>query len=430
MAGMTLSLKTVLALSRGIGLVASPFIRAVAAREKSVLSDGRRGHYPENITLKAPWDIWLHAVSVGEVAVARAVVDELLELDDSLKVIVSSFTATGFQHAEKLLAGRCEVIPAPMDLPGCVSNALKAIKPAVYATVETELWPNMLCRAQSSGVLTAILNGRISDRSFPSYRKIRGIVAPLLEGMGLVCALTDKYAGRFASLGADPSVIRVCGNAKYSRLSGTGRLSRPKVPVLRGLDGRKVWIAGSTRSGEEDMVIAAHKKVLDEFPDSLLFMAPRHMKNVEHIMETCDNHGMSSVLFSGGSTVAGASVCIVDVIGCLFDLYGMSDAAFVGGSLVPRGGQNVMEPAAWSRPVIHGPHMSNFEDARDALDSAGGSILVRNGDELADAVIKLLSSPDLAMNLGRAARKALEKAGHGAAARQAGLLLELLRQSA
>ena len=423
---MTFSLRTVIAVSRAAGFLVTPFLRSAAILRDDALSRGRTGMYPDAVKAKAPYDIWLHAVSVGEVSVAHAVVQELIGLEPGLNLVVSSTTPAGLKQAEKVFDGICQVVPAPLDLPGFAERALKTLRPALYACVETEIWPNILHAAQASGVHTAVINGRISDSSFPSYMRIRGVVSPLLYGMRLICAVTEKNAGRFTDLGACESRVTVTGNAKYAGLIKKDVSSFPSFPFSATIKGRKVWTAGSIRSGEEEMALAAHKKILSRFPDALLFMVPRHMKNVVLIKDICKGCGITPAFFSKGEIPAGSSVCIVDAIGHLFDLYGVSRASFVGGSLVPRGGQNVMEPAAWGRPVIHGPHMSNFEDAMEMLKKEGGDICVRDADELADTVMTLFQSRKSAEEKGRAARAALEKAGRGAALRQAELLLRIL----
>lgn len=420
--------KTFLLISRAAGLPLSLVIEQFSRlRLHDNIWDGRTGRFPEAVIKKAPYDLWLHAVSVGEVSVAKALVDALFAIDKKLNIVISSTTRTGIVQAEKIIGKDSTVISSPIDLPSFTFRALDALKPKVYATVETELWPNIFYNAGRLGISKLILNGRISDRSFPNYLKLRTLFSPLLANMDFISVSTESYLERFVALGANRKKIKVTGNAKYAGLLKK-EISYPRelAKSLNISKTRPVWVAGSIRTGEEAEVIRAHEQVLKEFPDCLLIIAPRHMKNVPVVEKEVEEHGLCYFRFSQGS-VDDRSVCIVDTIGSLFEIYGLAGVAFVGGSIVPKGGQNIFEPAAWSCPVIFGPYMSNFEDAREIMKKHGAGVCVNNAAQLAEAVINPLKNREFADRQGKACRKALETAGKDAAEEQARIIMHVLK---
>jgi 3-deoxy-D-manno-octulosonic-acid transferase len=356
--------------------------------------------------------------------------EEILRLDSNVKIVISSTTAPGIQQACKAKRW-CNVINSPVDFPRTVRRALKSLCPSVYVCMETELWPNILWQACRQGVDTAVLNGRLSDRSFPVYMKIRGLVAPLLKNMSLLCVTSEKYARRFIALGAEADRVKVCGNVKYGGLLRRD-VSRPSGRIISmfGTCKRRVWVAGSIRHGEEAIVARAHRIILETFPDAFLFVAPRHLDRVETVRQELERTGLKSCFLNVAKRFDDVSTCIVNTIGDLFDIYGVSSVAFVGGSLVCKGGQNIMEPAAWGMQVIHGPWVSNFEDAADALKAEGGAVEVRDCHGLAEAVIRMFSRDDVRNEMGRRARRALEICGQDAAIKQAKMLLEVMKGKA
>ena len=395
-----------------------------------VLWKGRMGRVPEDILASAPWDIWIQAVSVGEVGVAGALVHEVLSMEPGLRIVVSSFTAAGFERARATLGDRCGVMPCPVDFPQAVRRAVDAVRPRVFACIETELWPSMLVTMRERGIATMLLNGRISARSFPRYMKIRPVVAELLSGFSMICAGSPLSASRLLELGAGKDRLILSGNAKYQAL-----LDRPDPAAataqaeLLGIPaGARVLVAGSIRGGDEKHIIAAWKILEKRFPDLHLIAVPRHLDNVTALERFFARESMPAVLYSKlqeGAATTPSKVVIVDRIGPLFDLYGIASVTFVGGSLSPKGGQNILEPAAWSCPVLYGPYIDNFEDAAKALEKEKADGMVQNGQELASRVIDFLSEPAAAEAAGKAARRALESIASGAATRQAE---ELVRQ--
>ena len=391
---------------------------------------GRLGHLPDYVAATGPQDLWLQAVSVGEVAVAEALVQAIDRRAPGLKILISATTPAGFARAMSSLGTRCSVIPYPLDFPQIVRRMATEVRPRVYACLETELWPNLISAVRQFGGKTVLLNGRISARSFPRYLRLHSITRPLLAGFSKICAISDVHANRLAALGAPMDRILVTGNAKFE-----GLLSRPDPARMMGLRNRlgieeptKILVAGSLRGGEEKEILYAHDLLRSRWRDMIFFLVPRHLKRVSSIIGMLDKKGIPYQLWSEleVNQYRTEGVIVVDVIGPLFDLYGLATVAFVGGSLVPKGGQNLMEPAAWGCPVIYGPHTDNFEEARITLESRGGGQEVANGKDLAESVDRLFEEPLKREELGRLARRALEDLSSGVAAKQTDILLQVL----
>jgi 3-deoxy-D-manno-octulosonic-acid transferase len=391
---------------------------------------GRLGHLPSYVAATGPQDLWLQAVSVGEVAVAEALVQAIDRRAPGLKILISVTTPAGFARAMSSLGARCSVIPYPLDFPQIVRRMASEVRPSVYACLETELWPNLISSMRQFGSKTVLLNGRISARSFPRYLRLLSITRPLLAGFSKICAISDIHANRLAALGAPMDRIQVTGNAKFE-----GLLSRPDPGRVTGLRNRlkiedsfKVFVAGSLRGGEENEVISTYDLLQSRWPDMIFFLVPRHLNKVSSIVGVLNKKNIPYQLWSEleVNQRRTAKVVVVDVIGPLFDLYGLATASFVGGSLVPKGGQNLLEPAAWGCPVIYGPHTDNFEEARVTLESHGGGQEVKNGKDLAKAVNLLFEEPLKREEQGRKGRRALENIAKGVATKQTDILLQVL----
>jgi len=414
--------------------VARPFLELWSRLEgKGGMLPGQLGHLSNYVAAAGPQDIWLQAVSVGEVGVAEALVQAIDRQVPRLKILISTSTPAGFARATSSLGSRCSVIPYPFDFPQVVRHMVKEVRPRVYACLETELWPNLIEAVRQFGGKTVLLNGRISVRSFPRYLKILSITRPLFAGFSKICAISEIHADRMAALGAPMDKIHITGNAKFE-----GLLSRPDSDRLEGLRRRlgisesmNVFVAGSIRGGEEKEVIAAYKLLCTKWPDLIFFLVPRHLKKVAAIEGTLKAENIVYQLWSDleMEQQRSAKVVLVDLMGPLFDLYGLATVAFVGASLVPKGGQNLLEPAAWGCPVIYGPHTEDFEEARMVLESHGGGQEVNSGKNLADVVNSLFEKPIQRKVQGKNARSALESLANGVATKQADILLQVLESS-
>jgi len=414
--------------------ISRPFLELWSTLEgNNGMWSGRLGHIPNYIAAAGPQDLWLQAVSVGEVAVAESLVQAIDRQAPGLKILISVTTPTGFARALSSLGTRCSIIPYPLDFPQIVRKMATELHPKVYACLETELWPNLISAVRQFGSKTVLLNGRISAKSFPRYLRLVSITRPLLAGFSKICAISDIHANRLAALGAPMDKIQVTGNAKFE-----GLLSRPdndRVISLRNRlrikDSIKVLVAGSLRGDEGKELIKTYNLLQPRWSDMILFLVPRHLKKVSSIINLLNKKRISYQLWSEleVNQKRTAKLVIVDVIGPLFDLYGLATAAFVGGSLVPRGGQNLLEPAAWGCPVIYGPYTDNFEEARITLESHGGGQEVNNGEDLARAVDMLFREPLKREERGGKGKKALEDLAEGVATKQTDILLQVLESS-
>lgn len=374
--------------------------------------------------------VWLQAVSVGEVGVAAALAQALWAQRPEINLALSCSTAKGLERAAQVFAGRARLLPFPLEAPWAVAAACNKVRPHVYASLETELWPNLLAGLQRRDAELLLLNGRISPRSFPRYQRVRPLVAGCLRRFQVLSMISEADAQRAVSLGAPAERVRVDGNAKYAGLLERAQATdtAPAAACL-ALHGAPLLVAGSVRSGEEEPVLTAFAQVLKQHPGAVLATAPRHVERAPRWLEACRRHGLLAQAWIGLSPAAPrrpeTSVVVVDAMGVLLALYGLGRAAFLGASLVPKGGQNPMEPAAWGVPLLFGPDMADFADAAEALKEAGAAQVVKSAKELAQAWSGLLSDPARAAQRGQAARQVL--AGwSGAAAAGAKLILETL----
>ncbi|MFH1034281.1 MAG: glycosyltransferase N-terminal domain-containing protein [Pseudomonadota bacterium] len=395
----------------------------------------RLGLYRDLAPAGAGPRVWLQAVSVGEMSVAAAVARELWRLAPRVELTVSASTVKGLERASQVLGTQAAVAPFPLEAPWAVAAAWQRARPQVYASLETEIWPNQLAYFAHRGTALLLLNGRLSPRSFPRYQKVRPLVAGALRRFSVLSMIGPDDAMRAVALGAPPARVRVDGNAKYA-----GLLERANPRALAGLEevlnlaGRPLVVAGSVRSGEEEPVLGAFQALLAAHPRAVLAVAPRHVERASRWLQACVRRGLLAQRFSGLSALGprqeATQVVVVDVMGRLMGLYGLARTAFLGASLVRLGGQNPMEPAAWGVPCLYGPSMEDFADAVAALETAGAGQRVADGEALARAWRRHLDQPDLARQGGQAGRQAVA-AWSGAAVTAAGLIVEQLdRQGA
>jgi 3-deoxy-D-manno-octulosonic-acid transferase len=369
---------------------AYPFIEGWLRRRHAEGFDERRGIYPaEKLEkLKPGKTLWLHAVSVGEVQAARPVADKIAASGWDGATLFSTVTETGARNADMLIGDKIAAhVFAPWDVPRITRRACDAIAPTVYATVETEVWPNLLYEMKRRGTPVLLINGRISDRSLARAK----MAMPLLkEAYGLFDALlarSEEDAGRLLRMGAKSSRITVTGDTKVDAIMERRKGASQKIPALREKilpGGGPCFVAGSTHPGEDETVLEAFAGLLsgdDPLEGARLVIVPRHPDRAEAILQKARHVG-GAEFYSNLRGPLEADILIVDVIGSLFELYGIAAAAFIGGSLVPRGGQNILEPAIWDVPVLHGPHMENFARPAGELDAAGMSFRVETADDI------------------------------------------------
>jgi 3-deoxy-D-manno-octulosonic-acid transferase len=361
---------------------------------------------------------WLHAVSVGEAIAAAPLVAGLRRLYPELPLVMSTVTATGARVVAERFGGVAAHRYFPLDFPAAVRRTVRAVDPAFFICMETELWPNVLRELGRRGVPTMIANGRLSDRSFERYRLLRPAMRRVLADVRVFGMRSDEDARRIIALGAAPERVVVTGNLKNDATAdppGAADLWR-RLLGLRA--GQRVWIAGSTHKGEEDAVLAAHAAGQSVHPDLALVLAPRHPERVDEVEALVLARGWRAVRRSTLPAAARAArppVIVLDTVGELAQIYTIADAVFVGGSLVPRGGHNVLEPALRRKPVLVGPHTDNFREAAALLVDAGAAIVVTDAASLSMELKALLSDPPIAAKRGDAGAEAVA-ARHGAVA--------------
>ncbi len=389
----------------------------------------RLGILPHTFRQKTQGAIWIHAVSVGETLAVAGLVKELQRRYPSRSIFLSSVTAAGREAGEKKLPGVAGQFYLPFDWKWAVRRVLEQIRPSVLLIVETELWPNLLKTVREFGCPTLLVNARVSDRSFPGYRLIRPFMRHVLKNITRICTQTAADAERFQELGAAAGQVVVTGNLKFDeKTPELGKFGTKMKEILAAANRSPVVVAGSTMSGEEPLVVHAWRAIHKKHPQAFFILAPRHPARFDEVEELLRAQQLDYVR---RTTIAqdrertslqlvSTEVMLLDTIGELAEIFGIADIVFVGGSLVPTGGHNVVEPALWGKPVLFGPYMNNFRDVASLFLRAGGAIQVRDADELAKAALGLLDYPAEAKLMGEKAKRVVNE--------QAGARLRILNQ--
>ncbi len=392
----------------------------------------RLGFVPLTLTkrLSGSPRIWMHAVSLGEVKIAVPLIKALKKIMPGCSVIISTTTEHGRNLAMETFGEDTPVVYAPIDFIGSVRKALSRVRPDVFVLLETEIWPTWIAEARRMGIKTAVINGRISGRSISSYFKLRPLFREVLKKIDAFSMILEEDATRIRKMGADPSKIEINGNAKYDLLaSSTDPAMETEMRELLNLDAsHTVFVAGSTRPGEEAMVLDAYRQILAKFPNTILIIAPRHIERTPQIETMIEGQGFTYQL-RNELGIAGRRrtepVVIMNTFGELFKLYSVGTIVFCGGSLVPLGGQNPLEAAAWGKVVFYGPSMEDFLDARALLEEVGAGVLVSSPEMLAEKAIWFLSHPDALKTNGARAREVVIR-NQKAAERHAKVIASLL----
>lgn len=357
---------------------------------------------------RAGGGVWVHAVSVGEVQVAAILIQALREREHSLEITLTCATPTGRARARALLPG-IDVRYAPYDLPGCIRRCLARLRPRLLILIETELWPNMLHATGRAGIPILIASARISARSSRIYRLLPSLMRRTLERNVWVGAQSAADLDRFAAMGVRPQRLSVVGNVKFDRVLPADIHERGAQWRAYYAAGRPVWVAGSTHPEEEAIMLEAHRQLRATQPRALLILAPRHPARFAAAAAAIAAKGFAYARRSGAGSEGPPDVLLLDSIGELLEFYAAADVAFVGGSLVPVGGHNLLEPAALGVPVISGPEQFNSPDVARALAGQGALITVRDAAELAAALASLIGDPDRRSRKGDAARMAMDE---------------------
>lgn len=368
--------------------------------------------------------VWVHAVSVGESVAALPLIKRLVERNPPGSVLVTTTTPSGAERVRAAFGDRIAHACAPYDLPGTVARFLERARPRRAIVMETELWPNLYRALARRHVPIVIANARLSPRSMGRYLRVRGLARETLSHCAVIAAQSAADAGRFRALGADPARVHVPGNLKFDL-----EMPEEMVAAGRGLRARwgaarPVWIAASTHEGEEEAALSAHRILLARYREAVLILVPRHPQRFDAVARLAEDSGLRCMrrsAIAAGTPLDTMQVLVGDSMGELPLYFGGADIAFVGGSLVEVGGHNVLEPASLGLPVLFGPHMFNFEQARALLLERGAARQIDGVLQLEPALSKLFHEPARREAMGRAGREVLQ-ANRGALDRLMGLI--------
>lgn len=354
--------------------------------------------------------IWIHAVSVGESAAAIPLVKELKKRYRKETIVVTTMTPTGAERVQKALANEAIHYYVPYDYPGVVKRFLKHIKPKIIVIMETELWPNILYYASQQKIPMLLANARLSKHSFDNYQKIARFAKSMLNCFTTIAAQSKIDAERYCQLGASSEKVVLFGNLKFDIMVPENILQQAQQLRQNWGEKRSIWIAASTHQGEDEKVLTAAKIVLQTIPDALLILVPRHPERFSQVFELCQKNGFKTIRYSESqSGAADTQIILGDVMGQLLLFYAAVDVTFVGGSLIPWGGHNLLEPAALAKPVLAGPNLSAFREISELLLAANAMIKVENETELANQIVKLFSNSSLRDQYGQAAQSVVKQ---------------------
>lgn len=405
-------------------LAVSPWLVYQALRYRKYVGSlsQRLGYLPVSFNIDAESSIWIHAVSVGELLTARPLIAALREKHPALRIFLSTTTMSAQQLARRNPLDVDGVFYFPFDLGFVVRRTLDLVKPRLFLMMETEIWPNLLRECRRRGVRTAIVNGRLSARSFPRYRLARGFFRHVLADIDRFCVQSAESRRRFVEIGAPADRVTVTGSLKFDSLepasAGQARSRERVLRYFRFAPVRPVWVAGSTMKGEEAIVLRVFRRLKASQPTAVLVLAPRHPERFDDVVAMAQQEGFRTVRRSELpiDVEPRADVVVLDTIGELAAVYQVGTLVFVGGSLVPTGGHNILEPAVFGRPVVFGPHMHNFAEIAAAFVAADAGVQVASDGAFEDEVLALMADPVRRARLGAAGR-ALVEANRGAKAK-------------
>ncbi|MFA5059802.1 MAG: 3-deoxy-D-manno-octulosonic acid transferase [Candidatus Omnitrophota bacterium] len=369
----------------------------------------RFGFFPGSLrrSISSRKNIWVHAVSVGEVLAVAKLIRGIKEQYPSHQIVVSTVTTTGFKMA-CLNFPQDIVIYAPVDFSFSVNRYIKLISPQLYIAAETEIWPNLFHALSKKSVPIIQVNGRISDKAFNRYRLVQFILRPILNCVRLFCVQSEQDAKRIIALGAKEKNVRITGNMKFDDLP---EMDGPALENLGLNEGDAVLVGGSTHPGEEEILVNIFRELSKEFSSLRLIIAPRHIERADDIFKLIEKQGLRAQKFSQikNEKPQGRPVIVVDAMGHLRLLYKLAKIVFVGKSLTKRGGQNIIEPACFAKPIIVGPWTENFKDVVNIFARERSIIQVNDERELLNEVRNLLKDPQQAQRLGSLAKNVVQK---------------------
>ncbi len=418
-----------------VSLLLTPLILCALSKEKYRRGLTQKlGFIPPSILLKLSGErpVWVHAVSVGEVMVALPLIQEIKRRYPYQKVLLSTVTVTGNYTATLKTREVDAVIYFTFDYPFIVKRVIKKIQPKLFITLETEIWPNFLRELQHNGIPSIVISGRISNNSYHKYRWSRFFFSRVLKNINAFCMQTEVDSRRIIDIGAPSDRVITIGNLKFdqevSLLSTQEKVALYKLLKLK--ENQKIFIAGSTHRGEEETVVEVFKHLKKSYQDLLLILAPRHPERFSEVAHLLSRHHLSSIKrteIEAGNSNNHYDVILLDTIGELSKLYSIGTIIFVGGSLVPIGGHNVLEPVAYRKPVLFGPHMENFSEIARSLRESGGGLQVESQEEFLSHAEVLLKNDDVREKLGEQAFKVI--ANNQGAIKKAMEVIERLKPS-
>jgi 3-deoxy-D-manno-octulosonic-acid transferase len=373
--------------------------------------------------------IWLHAVSVGEVRAASILMHRLMERYPDYQWHITTVTPTGAEMVQQIFGDTLSHSYLPYDLPWFVNRFLDRLCPSLVLIMETEIWPNLFQACHQRNIPLCMLNARMSESSCNRYTRLARFTQQTLNHLTLVTAKSELDRERFIKLGVDKAQVVCPGNVKFDINLSEAVFSEAEKLRRKRLDGSKIWTAGSTHPGEDEVVIDAHLRVLKKYPDTLLILVPRHPERVGDLAKLCDKAGLTWKYSSEGiETILSVQIIIGDRIGELLQFYAASDVAFVGGSLIPHGGQNLLEPAAVSVPILTGPNVGNFKDVYQILNKADAVVTIKDCEDLAMQLSTWFEEPGLAKAVGQSAWQVVEQ-NKGAVNRTLELLQPVIKSA-
>lgn len=354
--------------------------------------------------------ILIHGASVGEIISLRPFIKQAIEKFDHSPITVTTFTPAGSERVTTTFSDQVQHFYLPIDSPISASLFIQKLQPKVVVIMETEIWPTLIDCCHRRGIKILLINGRISTRSLPRYKKIESLIAPTLKKIDYIFAQSTEDEERFASLGADTSKLHTNGNIKYD-IAIPDHIKSPNTDLRMISLQRKVWVVGSTHGDEEALILACFKRLQEAIPDILLVIAPRHPERVKHLVDLADSMGLSTVKRSDQTRPnKNDDIWLIDTMGELLNFYQIADVCTVAGSFGGTGGHNPLEPAIHKKPIIVGTNMENFNDITNALLNADGMIQLEDNsiEQLLGAVTQLFDETSLSRRLGENAFRVLE----------------------
>jgi 3-deoxy-D-manno-octulosonic-acid transferase len=378
--------------------------------------------------VRAHGSIWVHAVSVGETLAALPMIESLMQHYPDTPIVVTTTTPTGSERVKAALGDSVLHVYAPYDMPGCVGRFLQRLQPKLAIIMETELWPNTVYACHSRGIPVVLANARLSAKSAKGYQRFSALTAPMLSRLAAVGAQHHDDAQRFYDLGLGQQQCQVTGSIKFDiTLNETLRSAAQDLhnDWAQGM-GRPILLAASTHMGEDEKVLQAFHRVLERQPTALLVLVPRHPERFDKVVDQCRQQFTVQRRSEGGSVQVATQVLVGDTMGEMMTFFGACDIAFMGGSWIESGGHNMIEPAAWGKPIFTGPSLFNFAEVSRLLIEAGGMGVVETPEDLADEVCRLIENPDQARAMGEKAL-AVADANRGALDRLLGIIDQQLK---